>query len=95
MKQLCVLTTIALLLIFAPASCKKDAAANDYLDKADCSGITASNNTYTTSIKAILDNSCALSGCHDAATKQSGINLSTYATAKDAFENKDCLCSIA
>lgn len=55
------------------ASCNKD---DD--DPVDCTGITP---TYTGEVKAILDASCALSGCHDAVTAQSGVNLSTYAAA--------------
>ena len=45
----------------------------------DCTGPTP---TYTTDIKAILDASCALSGCHNSATQQAGIDLSNYADAK-------------
>lgn len=94
MRKLWALSIFALLLIFAPASCKKESSSSDYLNQADCSGITTSDNTYTKSIKAILDNRCATSGCHDASRKEAGINLSTYAAAKSAFQNKECLCSI-
>jgi hypothetical protein len=45
----------------------------------DCTGLTP---TYTADIKAILDASCALSGCHDTGTQQAGIDLSNYTDAK-------------
>jgi hypothetical protein len=54
-------------------SCSKDK-----IDMVECSGPTP---TYSIEIKAILDASCAKSGCHDAITSQNGVNLSTYATA--------------
>ena len=63
------LSFLAILMI----SCSKDEP-----DTIDCNGITP---TYTSNIKAILDTNCAKSGCHDAITVQSGVNLSTYATA--------------
>lgn len=55
-------------------SCEKD---EDPVD--NCTGLTP---TYTADIKAILDTSCALSGCHDAGTQQAGIDLSNYTDAK-------------
>jgi hypothetical protein len=53
----------------------------------DCNGVTP---TYTNDIKSVMDNSCALAGCHDAASKEQGYDLSNYsgvkaASAKDAF----------
>ena len=62
--------------------CKKDA-----IDTAVCTGTTP---TYTANVKAIMDASCALSGCHSAASKKSGYDLSSYAgtsagAAKTAF----------
>ncbi len=75
-------------------ACNKDSASSDYLDQADCTGIDASTNTYNLSIKAILNNNCATSGCHDASTSAEGIDLSSYSAAKDAFNRTECLCSI-
>lgn len=92
-KQLFVLGALALSFFFAVIGCKKD-SGTDYLNQADCTGINTDNNTYTKSIKAILDSRCATAGCHDAGKKEQGIDLSTYATSKSAFENKECLCSI-
>lgn len=62
--------------IFILLSCKKD----DPIDTVDCTGLTP---TYTTDVKAILDASCAKSGCHNAATQQSGVDLSNYASASE------------
>ena len=44
----------------------------------DCGGVAP---TYNSDVKPILNASCAKSGCHDAITVQSGVNLSTYAGA--------------
>jgi hypothetical protein len=43
----------------------------------DCTAIAP---TYTGEIKSIMDAHCAYSGCHDAVSKEDGIDLSTYAT---------------
>lgn len=42
----------------------------------DCSNLTL---TYTNDIKSIIDNNCARSGCHNASSRASGIDLSSYA----------------
>lgn len=78
----------------ATEACKKESDSSQYLSDAVCTGIDATANSYTNSIKAILDSQCATSGCHDAATAEEGINLSTYASAKSAFQNEECLCAI-
>jgi hypothetical protein len=79
---------------FILGDCNKEDSNSQYLENADCSAVDVSNNTYTKSIKSILDKSCATSGCHDAKSKEDGIDLSTYSSSKSAFENSDCLCSI-
>ncbi|MCC6459575.1 MAG: hypothetical protein IT260_03825 [Saprospiraceae bacterium] len=66
----------------------------NWLDKANCTGIDAANNTYNLSVKNILNVTCAISGCHDAATQSNGVNLSTYAGARAAFEDGAALCAI-
>ncbi len=58
---------------------------------AKCSAIEP---TYTVDIKPILDNSCALSGCHDMASAEKGIVLSTYALAAGESKNDRFLGSI-
>lgn len=85
---------LSLVFILTVISCVKDTTNSDYLDNADCSGIDTDANTYTKSIKAILDTHCATSGCHDAFAQSEGVDLSDYANAKNGFENQDCLCSI-
>lgn len=79
--------------LFVVASCKKE-NTSDYAGNADCSAIVSADNTYTNSIKAILDASCANAGCHDAIAASDGIDLSNYANSKNAFENKKVLCSV-
>ncbi len=66
----------------------------NYLDRANCNGIDADLNTYNLRIKDILNTSCALSGCHDAATQSNGHNLSTYTGARAVFESGPGLCAI-
>ncbi len=85
-----VLFAISVLAVF---SCGDDDGP-DYTADADCTQIDVNLNSYTNSIKTILDASCALSGCHDAATKQSGVQLDTYAEAKRAFDKDNALCAI-
>jgi hypothetical protein len=64
----------AYLVLFFLVSCSKD----DTPDTVDCTGLTP---TYNSDIKAILDASCAKSGCHDATTMANNINLSNFASA--------------
>ena len=66
----------AFALSLALVQCKKDA-----IDVATCTGTTP---TYTANVKAIMDASCATSGCHNASTKASGYDLSTYAATVSA-----------
>jgi hypothetical protein len=73
-------------------SCSQDKAALP--TTIDCSGVNASTNTYNLAVKPILDFYCAYSGCHDAATNSSGVNLEGFAAAKNAFEAKDALCTV-
>ena len=82
------------LLFVAVSSCGKDNAKVDYTANADCSAIVAADNTYTNSIKAILDNNCATAGCHDAITASESMDFSDYAKSKNAFQNKSALCAI-
>ncbi len=57
----------------------------------DCTGVSP---TYTNAVKDIFDNSCATGGCHDAATKESGYDLSDYAGSKAASTKDNLLGSI-
>ncbi|KAA5536215.1 hypothetical protein F0919_00690 [Taibaiella lutea] len=45
-------------------------------------GCDTTNITYTGYVKSVMDGSCATAGCHDAATKSDGIDLSNYASVK-------------
>jgi hypothetical protein len=82
------------LAILLQVSCTHDAANPDFAANADCSQIDPAQNTYSNSIKAILDANCATADCHDAITRENGVNLSSYASAKDAFQNDVALCAI-
>jgi hypothetical protein len=65
---------IALFLVLIFFACKKEAGATY-----DCTGLTP---TYTNDIKSIVNSSCAIGGCHNAASRAEGIDLSTYAKVK-------------
>lgn len=68
------LSAIALSVIIGMGSCTKTDSMTY-----DCTGLAP---TYTADIKPIMDSNCATSNCHNAATQQNGINLSSYAGTK-------------
>jgi len=74
--------------------CGKDDQNPDYIAEANCSAVDANTNTYTLAIKTIMDSGCALGGCHDAVTKSEGVDLSSYAGTKFAFESQNLLCAV-
>jgi mono/diheme cytochrome c family protein len=84
MKKL-TLSLVAISLLGILAQCKKETTT------IDCSGTTP---TYVKDVKPILDANCASSGCHGAANPSDGINLSTYAAAKNAGGSSKFLDSI-
>ena len=57
----------------------------------DLTLITPISVAYRANVKSIIDQSCATSGCHNAATNTSGLTLETYAQVKNAFQNKNAL----
>jgi hypothetical protein len=71
---------ITIFIIFIAFACKKTADTN-FADEATCT----STPTYKTDIAPILNASCATGGCHNAGTKQGGIDLSNYNVAKNEF----------
>lgn len=83
----------ALCSIFGYSSCYKDSQEDLY-------GLGAGPNCDTTAVKystvvnPIMTKSCAYSGCHDATTQASGINLSTYPGTKTVADNGKLIASI-
>lgn len=72
-------------------SCSKDKTAPP---QTGCTQ-TDSVNTYTNSVKAILDANCANLGCHESFTQQSGLILDTYDGAVAAAKgNSKFFCVI-
>ena len=56
---------------------------------------TDSVNTYTNSVKAVLDFECASGGCHDAGSASSGIQLDDYShSVAAARDNSRFFCVI-
>ena len=52
------------------------------------------NMTYSGNINPIIQQSCAISGCHDDATKAGGYSYETYAGLKSAITNGRLLGAI-
>jgi cytochrome c553 len=65
-------------------ACKKE-------ETVDCSGVAP---TYTNTIKAIMDTKCATSGCHSAAAKVAGYDLSTYSGTSSGANSSKFMASI-
>lgn len=59
-----------------------------------CTTVNVDSNTYTLAVKPILDANCATFACHSAVVAESNVNMSAYAPAVAAFQNKDALCTI-
>lgn len=75
--------------------------ASCYADKEDQlypagggGGCDTTNVSFATKIQPILNQSCALSGCHDAATKSYGHDLSSYNGAVAAANSGRLLGSV-
>jgi hypothetical protein len=65
------------LLVFGLQACYNDKADQLYGVKTS-TGCDTSSVTYSGTIKAIMDQNCSISGCHDATTQANGYNFSTY-----------------
>ena len=75
-------------------SCKEEEGneASFYTEAADCTAVVAL--TYDLGVSAILNASCAYSGCHDTNSHEDNVILDTYAGAKASFLNGTSLCAI-
>jgi hypothetical protein len=73
--------TLVVALSLSFIACEKD--EEEAFASFDCSG---ENPTYTSSVKSLLDNRCATSGCHSSSTKAGGIDLSNYMAAETESE---------
>jgi len=47
--------------------------------------------TYKANVKTIIDQSCAVSGCHNTASNTGGLTLETYTQVKNAVMNKNAI----
>ncbi|MFZ1749655.1 MAG: hypothetical protein WAU01_05670 [Saprospiraceae bacterium] len=70
-------------------SCSKDDTGSN--TNVDCTGTTP---TYNNDIAAILNGSCATSGCHAGTFPADGLDLSSYTKAKNASLNGKVLQSM-
>ncbi len=73
------LLSIAILLVF---SCYRDNKEEIYQNYEPCVIDTTLQVTYTADIAPLLATNCALGGCHNSKSRQSGLDLSTYADAR-------------
>jgi hypothetical protein len=71
-------------------SCSKDKTEHPTATFCD----TTQTYTYTIHVKPILDNSCAVSGCHNTAGAASGVVLDNYTDAKNATEKGRVICAM-
>jgi hypothetical protein len=72
-------------------SCYYDREDYLYSSSTTCSDTVYS---YTGRIKAIVDQNCAISGCHVGANPEGGIGLENYADVKNNVETGEFLCTI-
>jgi len=79
---------LLLIIVFGLVSCSEKEVV------IDCTGVVATENTYTKAIKSIVDASCATSGCHSEKDKAGGILLHNYDRVKSIFVSGKGLCSI-
>ncbi len=87
-KKVFLLSSVAAIIIFSDA-CTKDKTPVPDCVQAD------SVNTYTNSVKGIMDVYCAFAGCHDAITHFNDVYLDTYEHTLDAARNNaKFFCSI-
>ena len=47
--------------------------------------------TYEKDVRTIMNQSCATSGCHNAASNSAGLTLETYTQVRNAFETRGAL----
>jgi hypothetical protein len=80
-------------LVMIGYACKKKTTGttSSYTANTDC---TNSSPTYNATVKVLINQSCGTSNCHNVSTKAAGIQLDTYASAKEIFTNGKALCTI-
>jgi hypothetical protein len=84
-KNIAIISSVVLLSI---ASCKKESSTPTTYD---CSGVVP---TYTTDVKMIMDNNCAISGCHNASSRADGRDYSNYSSVKSGSSSNVFLGSM-
>jgi hypothetical protein len=82
---------IVLIAIVVFSACKKNKYVTRYTKTASCGNNTP---TYLVTVKPLLEINCNTIGCHTAASKRGGIQLDSYTSAKDDFQNGKSLCTI-
>ena len=57
----------------------------------ECDGVVA---TYNTTVKGILNASCAINGCHASVAPSAGLDLTSYTKAKASSTDPKFICTI-
>ncbi len=71
-------------MLFLAVATGLSSCGNDQVTMFDCTGISPS---YSIDIKPILNESCALSGCHDAYSPNAGYDFSSYNSASSGSQS--------
>lgn len=77
--------------VIALSGCYNDKADQLYPATTGCDTTTA---TFLTDVMPVMQQKCATSGCHDAATKSYGYDLSTYTGVKICVDDNRLLGAI-
>lgn len=78
-RVLIIVSILIIILKLSLISCVKDKApAPPIITEIVLDSVCPDTVFYQTEIKALIDQNCATSGCHDAATQTQGYDLSTY-----------------
>ena len=97
-------TNVSLIITFSPTEVKSYTGSISITSNAtnvpsnitiNGNGIAVvANSTFTADIAPIINQGCNVTGCHNSATKASGLDLSTYALVKTAFGKTGSLSAI-
>lgn len=91
-----IIFTILTISICALSSCYYDKEAKLYSNKATSStcDTAAAALVYGQTIKTIIDQNCSMNSCHSSASHQSNVITDTYDGLKNAFQNRNLMCTV-
>ena len=92
MKRKLSVLVLSFALLVCLYSCTKDRTAVP--PAVVCTGIIDTDNTYNKNIGNILNTYCGYAPCHDATSKQVGIEMDTYESTVAAFQSNNIICAM-